>query len=67
MMASKNGESVYDIVTDSWRRSVAQMNGSGSVGIYIPAEFAEEYGIEVGDDVAIREREGEGILELHFE
>lgn len=66
-MASRNGQTVYDIITDGWSRKVSDFNGRGSLGISIPANWVEEHNVELGDHVAITKQDGnKPILELHF-
>ena len=65
-MASRNGQSVYDQVTNSYPRTVIQPNGN-SLGVIIPAEFVEENDIELGDDVALVPGEESEVLEMHFD
>lgn len=66
-MASRNGQSVYDILSEGWSRKVSDRNGAGSLVVTIPVEFHEEHGIEPGDTVAMIPSETEpGVLELHF-
>lgn len=68
VMASRNGQSVYDTITNGWARKVFDRNGEDRPAVSVPADFAEEYGVEVGDEVAITEADDDGaVLELHFE
>lgn len=67
-MEGRNGQSVFDLLTNGWRRKVTLLNGEGTLAVSIPAEYQRERSIERGDDVAIRPADGgEGVLELHFE
>lgn len=66
-MGAKNGQSVFDLVTEFWRRKVSVLNGE-TLCVSIPSEYRDEQGIEKGDDVAIKPADDhEGVLELHFE
>lgn len=62
-MASRNDATVYEILMSGWRRSIQEVGG-GSRGTTLPAEWLEEKGIELGDKVAMRERD-DGVLEVH--
>lgn len=62
-MASKNGDTVFDLVRDSYHRSVVEVGDSHAVTI--PKEIMEEKSIQKGDDVVIRE-DGQ-VLQIHFE
>lgn len=65
-MGARNGTSVFDLITNGWSRTVRD-NGDGELFVSIPAEFRREHGIEQGDDVAIKEGDGEGpVLECRF-
>lgn len=67
-MSGQNGQSVFDILTGGWRRTVSEMNSKGTLGVSIPVDVREKYDIQKGDEVAITEPEGrDGVLELHFE
>lgn len=60
-----NGSSVYDHITNGWKRVVSEIGDSR--GVTLPAEFADDNDIQLGDNVAIREGDGdETVLELHF-
>jgi len=64
-MASRNGHSIFDIITDGWRRTV--FDRKYGFGVSIPADFAEAHEIDSGQEVAIHEPEDkEGVLEIHF-
>lgn len=66
-MAAQNGASVYDMVTEGWSRKVFDRNNQGNLGVGVPAEFADEHNIELGDKVAIIESDTkDGVLEIHF-
>jgi len=67
VMASRNGQSIFDLITSGWSRTVFDRNGNERPAVSIPAEFAEENDIEIGDDVAVVEGDEKGALELHFE
>ncbi|MFP4627325.1 MAG: AbrB/MazE/SpoVT family DNA-binding domain-containing protein [Natronomonas sp.] len=54
-MASRNGHTVFDLVSDSYKRKVQELGGGPSVGHSIPADLRQEAGIQVGDEVVIRE------------
>lgn len=64
-MASKNGDTVFDLVTDSFHRTVVEFGNSK--GVSLPKEYREDQDIEVGDDVVMKENHEKGVLELHFE
>lgn len=65
-MAPRNGQSVFDLVTDCWRRKVTD-GGNGAHQVTIPAEYHQKHDIEIGDVVAIKPAdEQDGVLELHF-
>jgi len=66
-MASRNGQSIFDIITSGWSRNVFDRNGNDRPAVSIPADFADEYDVEIGDGVAMVEGDEEGTLELHFE
>jgi len=67
-MGARNGHSVFDIITNGWSRKVHKINGQGTLGIGLPAEYVDEQAIAKGDNVAIRRAEDrDGVLELHFE
>jgi bifunctional DNA-binding transcriptional regulator/antitoxin component of YhaV-PrlF toxin-antitoxin module len=66
-MASRNGVSVYDLITSGYRRTVLDLNGQGDAGLTIPSEIVDEYDIRIGDEVAIREKDNDSaVLEVHF-
>lgn len=68
-MASRNGQSVFDIITNGWRRKVLGLDGGNVIGVSVPADFARDNGIEPGQDVVITKAESQErpVLELHFE
>lgn len=67
-MAARNGQSVFDILTDGWRRKVIQLNSEGTLVISIPLEFRDDLGVEKGDEVAIKPSDDQdGVLEVYFE
>lgn len=67
-MGAKNGQSVFDILTDGWRRKLTPRNADGTLGVSIPAEFLRDQGAEKGDEVAIKKpADRDGVLELYFE
>lgn len=67
-MGAKNGQTVYDIVAESWRRTVTRFGGHESLAVNIPKDYSEEEDVEAGDDVVIRPAEDrENVLELHFD
>lgn len=60
-----NGSSVFDAITNGWKRGV--LDHGNSFVVSLPADFVDEYDVQPGDDVAIREGDGEEtVLELHF-
>ncbi|QGX95923.1 AbrB/MazE/SpoVT family DNA-binding domain-containing protein [Haloplanus rallus] len=61
-----NGQSVFDVFGNGYRRTVIDTNGKGTVGVSIPQELAESMAIEIGDDVVVYESDKDGVLELHF-
>lgn len=66
-MGARNGKTVYDIITSGYRREVTSIGSNGTLGVSIPANFVDEHEIQRGDDVAIREKDGKAVLEIHFE
>lgn len=66
-MGAKNGQTVFDVVAESWRRTVTRFGGHESLAVNIPKEYSDEHGIEPGDDVVIRPADNDASLELHFE
>lgn len=66
-MATRNGKSVYDVITNGYRRTVADLNGNGQRAVSLPSEWADEQNIDIGDEVAVKPAdEKTGVLELHF-
>lgn len=66
-MAGRNGRSVYDMITNGWRRNTTKATPHGGININVPADFCEQHDIEPGDEVAIKEKdEKDGVLEYHF-
>lgn len=66
-MATRNHQTVYDLVTDSYRRRLVSLGGGSSVGVSIPASIVDEEGLEVGQELVIKEAdpEDEAIFEIH--
>ena len=66
-MATRNHQTVYDLVTDSYRRRFVSLGGGSSVGISIPADLAEDEDLEVGEELVIKEvdPEDEALFEVH--
>lgn len=60
-----NGSSVFDTITNGWKRVVTEVGDSKAVTL--PADFADGNDIRLGDSVAVRESDGDKtVLELHF-
>ena len=67
-MGARNGQSVFDILTEGWRRKLIQLNGGGTLVVSIPAEYQRDQGVEKGDEVAMKPADDRpGVLEIHFE
>jgi len=67
-MGARNGSSIFDLITNGWKRKLFDRDTRGSLAVGIPADYVDEHGLEPGDNVAIRERDGgENGLELYFE
>jgi len=65
-MGSSNGETVFDVVSDSYQRSVVELS-KHTVGVSIPVDVKDEFDINQGDDVVMKEQSERQVLELHFE
>jgi len=66
-MASRNGDSVFDIVTKSYERTVLSLNNDGTLATSLPAEICSEFGISAGDSVVVKKSDKPGVVELYFE
>lgn len=65
-MGSSNGETVFDLVTDSYQRTVIEISQT-TVGVNIPKDIRDEHDVKPGDDVVMKEQPESQVLELHFE
>lgn len=67
-MGARNGQTVFDLITNGWSRKIVDRNASDSPHVNIPAQFVREHDIEIGDQVAVKRQDGESpVLELHFD
>lgn len=67
-MAARNGQSVFDILSEGWRRKLIQLNSDGTLVVSIPKEWRDKHNIAKGDEVAMRPADDrDGVLEVHFE
>lgn len=66
-MATRNGRSVFDIITNGFRRTVADLNGNGQPAVSLPSDWVDQHNVEIGDEVAIKPSDDDDrVLELHF-
>jgi len=61
-----NGQSIFDVFDNGYKRTVVATNGKGTPGVSIPQDLREAMDIELGDDVVVYETDEDGVLELHF-
>jgi hypothetical protein len=62
-----NGKSIYDLITNGWKRTVCEFGSSNTKYVSIPGEVAEANDIEKGDDIALREPDDDSCdLQIHF-
>lgn len=68
-MASRNGHTVFDVVSDSFKRTVTEMGGGSTAGHSIPADLRRKADIDVGDQVVIKEasEDSDALYEVHVE
>lgn len=47
-------------------RTVTDINGRGTLGVSLDQQFLDELGISQGDDVGIKTRQEDNVIEVHL-
>lgn len=66
-MSTPDGRSIFNLISNGYTRTVCEV-GTGTRGVTIPKELAEEKNIELGDEVVVRDSDDkDDVVELHFD